>query len=105
MVNDAALTRKMAGAITAWLGEDKVKAMKPITGSEDFSEFGRTSPKIPICMVFSGGTEPALCDEHEKTGKAIPPNHSPLYAPPPEASLKTGVLAMTAASLDLLAKK
>lgn len=103
--NDPALTRKVAGAMTAWLGEDKVKAQKPLSGSEDFSEFGRTSPKIPISMILNGGTDPALCEEHEKTGKAIPPNHSPLYAPPPEVTLKTGVLAMTAAVLDLLAKQ
>jgi hippurate hydrolase len=103
--NDPALTRKVVGAMAAWLGDDKVKSQKPLTGSEDFSEFGRTTPKIPICIILSGGTDPAVVAEHEKTGKAIPPNHSPLYAPPPEASLKTGVLAMTAASLDLLAKK
>ena len=41
-------------------------------------------------------------DYPERTGKALPSPHSPLFAPLPEPALRTGVTAMTDAALALL---
>jgi len=48
---------------------------------------------------------PEKFEESKRTGVPVPSNHSPLFAPVPEPTIKTGVTAVTAAVLDLLAKK
>jgi hippurate hydrolase len=74
-------------------------------GGEDFSEYGRTADKIPICMFWLGGVHPELIKDSERTGKPLPALHSSLFAPAPEPTIKTGVTAMTAAVLELMGKK
>jgi hippurate hydrolase len=44
-------------------------------------------------------------EESKRTGKALPSLHSPLWAPVPEPTIKTGVTAMTAAVLELMKKQ
>jgi metal-dependent amidase/aminoacylase/carboxypeptidase family protein len=47
---------------------------------------------------------PAKIDESRRTGVPLPSLHSSKFAPVPEPTIKTGIAAMTAAALDLLAK-
>ncbi|MBM3871817.1 MAG: amidohydrolase, partial [Verrucomicrobia bacterium] len=42
--------------------------------------------------------------ESIKTGRTLPSLHSSKFAPVPEPTLKTGVIAMTAAVLELVGK-
>jgi amidohydrolase len=102
--NDPALTRRLAGAFKNWFSETKVRQVKPVMGGEDFSEYGRTPDKIPICMFWLGAVKPELVLESEKTGKLLPSLHSSQFAPLPEPTIKTGVIAMTAAVLELAGK-
>jgi hippurate hydrolase len=103
--NDPALTRRLAAAFRNWLGEANVRPAKPVMGGEDFSEYGRTTDKIPICMFWLGAVKPELIAESERTGKSLPTLHSSEFAPLPEPTIKTGVAAMTAAVLELAGKK
>jgi hippurate hydrolase len=100
--NDAALARRLVGAFTEWLGKDRVKQVQPLTGGEDFSEFGRTAERVPICMWWVGATDPAKFAESERTGVPVPSNHSATFAPVPEPTLTTCVTSMTAAILELM---
>jgi hippurate hydrolase len=102
--NDPALTRRLAGVFKNQFGETKAQQVKPVMGGEDFSEYGRTSDKIPICMFWLGAVKPELVQESEKTGKPLPSLHSSQFAPLPEPTIKTGVIAMTAAVLELAGK-
>lgn len=102
--NDPALTARVAANLASWLGEARVQTMKPVTGGEDFSQYGRTVPPVPACFWFVGGTDPAVIDEAARTGNPVPSNHSPLFAPVPEPTIKTAITSMSAAVLDLLAK-
>jgi hippurate hydrolase len=102
--NDPALTRRLAGVFKSWFGETNAQQVKPVMGGEDFSEYGRTSDKIPICMFWLGAVKPELVQEAEKTGKPLPSLHSSQFAPLPEPTIKTGVIAMTAAVLELAGK-
>ena len=104
-VNEVSLTRRLAGVFTAWFGTEKAKVVPPITGGEDFSEFGRTVDRVPICIWWIGGTAPEKFDESKRTGVPVPSNHSPTFAPVPEPTLKAAVTSMTAAVLELLGKK
>jgi amidohydrolase len=103
--NDPALTQRVRGALTAWLGADHVKTIDPEMGGEDFSLYGRTAEHVPICMFRIGAVDPARVAESERTGVPLPSLHSSKFAPLPEPTIKTGVTAMTAVVLDLLAKK
>ena len=99
--NDPELTEKLARVFKSWLGDSNVIKKKPIMGGEDFSEYGRTEDKIPICMFYVGGSKPEAIHESEQGGKPLPSLHSPIWAPDPEPTIKTGVTAMTAAVLEL----
>ena len=99
--NNPALTRRVAAALKQWLGEANVRQGKPVMGGEDFSEYGRTEEKIPICLFWLGAVKPELIAESKKTGKSLPSLHSSQFAPVPEPTIKTGILAMTAAVLEL----
>ena len=102
--NDPALTRRLVGAFTAWLGPDRVRVEPPTTGGEDFSEFGRAMPRVPLCIWWVGATDPARFEEAERTGVPLPSNHSATFAPVPEPTLRTCVTSMTAAVLELLGR-
>jgi hippurate hydrolase len=102
--NDPALTRRVRGALVGWFGADRVQLIAPEMGGEDFSEFGRTTEHVPICLFRLGAVDPAKVAESLRTGLPLPSLHSSKFAPLPEPTLKTGVAALTAVVLDLLKK-
>jgi len=102
--NDPALNQRIVGVFKQWFGDANVVPRKPSMGGEDFSEYGRTADKIPICMFGVGGVKPEILREGEHTGKALPSLHSPFWAPDPEPTIKTGITAMAAAVLELMGK-
>jgi hippurate hydrolase len=103
--NDPALTRRVVAALKGWLGEGNVIPAKPVMGGEDFSEYGRTKDKIPICIFWLGAITGEAVRESLRTGKSLPTLHSSQFAPDPEPTIKTGVTAMTATVLELMEKK
>ncbi len=103
--NDPALTRRVRGAFIAWFGEERVKTFEPSMVSEDFSEFGRTAEHVPLCLFRLGALAAEQISASARTGTPLPSLHSGKFAPLPEPTIKTGITAMTAAALDLLAKK
>jgi amidohydrolase len=102
--NNPELTERLAKTFRSWLGQENVRLVKPVMGGEDFSEFGRTADKIPICMFGVGGVTREVFDEAARAGKPLPSLHSPFWAPDPEPTLKTGITAMTAAVLELMTR-
>jgi hippurate hydrolase len=103
--NDPALTERLAGVFRTAFGETNVVQRKPSMGGEDFGEYGRTVDKIPICMFSLGAVSPEEYEASQRTGKPLPGLHSPLFAPAPEPTLKTGITATTLAVLELMGKK
>jgi hippurate hydrolase len=104
--NNPELTTRVMGAVAKSVGEERVYERDPSMGGEDFSQFGRTADKIPTVIMWVGGLDPAAYRAGvDGTGPIPAGNHSPLFAPVPEPTLKTGVQAMTAAALELLGKK
>ena len=57
--NDPVLTRRVRGALVDSLGAEAVKSIDPEMGGEDFSQFGLTVEKIPICLFRIGAVDPA----------------------------------------------
>ena len=105
LYNDPALTRRVRATLSEWFGADHLKTSPAAMGAEDFSEYGRTSEKVPLCMFFVGAVDPQRLEESHRTGVPLPSTHSSRFAPVPEPTIKTGVIAMSAAALDILAKR
>jgi hippurate hydrolase len=55
-------------------------------------------------MFTIGAVTPEAFKLAESTGKQLPSLHSPIFAPIPEPTIKTGIIAMTAAVLELMKK-
>lgn len=102
--NPPALTERIEKVFQTWLGAANVERVKPVMGGEDFSEFGRTAEKIPICFFWVGGVKREVYDAAQRTGKSLSSLHSSAWAPDPEPAIKTGILATTAAVLELMRK-
>jgi len=103
LYNDPELTRKTATLLKDVLGPDKVTARPPVMGGEDFSLYGRA--RVPICLFWLGTIDPKRVAESERgDAKPLPSLHSDQFAPVPEPTLKTGVLAMSMAVLNVLGK-
>jgi amidohydrolase len=102
--NDPPLTRRLAKVFADTLGKENAQAQKPVMGAEDFSEYGRTPEKIPICMFWLGAVKRSTYDESMRENKSLPSLHSSLFAPDPEPTIKTGVKATAAAAIELLKK-
>lgn len=102
--NDPKLTARLVGVFQKWFGEANVLEQPPSMGGEDFAEYGRTDPKVPICMFSIGGVKRETYDAAKQGGKPLISLHSPFWSPDPEPTIKTGVTAMTAAVLELMKK-
>ncbi|MEO5823006.1 MAG: amidohydrolase [Vicinamibacteraceae bacterium] len=103
--NDPALTERLAGVFTAWLGADRVSQVEPINAGEDFSLFSQTSDRVPSVLWRVGASAAEKFTESARTGVPVPSNHNSGFAPVPEPTITAGVTTMTAAVLELLGKR
>ncbi len=104
LYNDPALTKRIAKAFKQAIGEKNVLQVPPVMAGEDFGRYGRMEPKVPICLYWLGTVDAKKVQAAQKGEISLPPLHSSKFAPEPEKSIKTGVLTMTGAVLDLLKK-
>jgi amidohydrolase len=101
--NDPVLTERLTAVFAKALGQENVFKAEPVMGSEDFGYFSQDQ-KIPTMMFWLGAMDPLKMKQRNEGGPALPTLHSPLFAPVPEPTLRTGVKAMTSAVLELLKK-
>jgi hippurate hydrolase len=102
--NDPKLAQRLKPAFVAALGDGNVLDGKPEMVSEDFGLFGLENRQIPVLMFRLGATDAKRMRESETSGKPVPSLHSSLYYPDFETAIRTGVIATTAAVLELLKK-
>lgn len=102
VINSEAVVAATVPALKAALGAANVTPLPPITASEDFSVF--VNAGVPSMYFFLGVYPPERVAAASRAGgEPLAFNHSPMFAPVPEPSIKTGVKAMTAAALNALA--
>ncbi|KAJ5683296.1 hypothetical protein N7462_006461 [Penicillium macrosclerotiorum] len=103
-VNDDTVTDRLATAFAAHF-KDAFDADTPRTNvAEDFSTLA-TGEGVPCCFWFLGGIDPALWDRvygEEPSGEEIPGNHSALFAPVIQPTMKAGLDALCVAALTVL---
>lgn len=98
--NDPKLAERMRLPLEAALGKEHVVITEPITPSEDFSYL--TEQGIPGFYLSLGGADAKKFAEAKASGHPMPVNHSPLFAPDPEPTIKAGIVAEIAMLKDLL---
>jgi len=103
--NDPVLSQRIHEHFKKQLGREQVKDIQPSMVGEDFARYGRVEPRIPSLMFRLGATDPAAYAKAKQEGISLPPLHSPYFAPPPKATITTGIEAMTEAALLLLKKQ
>jgi hippurate hydrolase len=102
--NNPALAARVKAALVKSLGTDNVFDDEPVMYSEDFGFFGLPGLKIPSVIFGLGAVDPAAYAAARAAGKQVPGPHTSRWAPVPEATLGTGVRAMTAVAIALLQK-
>ena len=100
--NDEVLTQRLANVLSRTIGEANVVPYPQMMGSEDFSEYGHAG--VPATLFWIGATDPAMFAALKAKGMAPPSNHSSLFAPDRERTIRTGVTVLTAGAMELLAK-
>jgi len=103
--NDSALVRRLAGVFRTWFGPERVEAASPSTGAEDFSEYGRTQPPVPIFIWSVGAADPARYAAAARGGPPVPANHSPEAVFVADPTLRTSVATLAAAVLELAPRR
>jgi hippurate hydrolase len=103
LVNHAGLARKTVAVFLQVLGKDRVHRRPAVMGAEDFGRYGREG--VPIFLYFLGTMPPEqVAASRRPEGKPLPSLHSDQYFPIPEPSIRTGVLTMSLAVLNLVGK-
>jgi amidohydrolase len=104
LVNEQELTTRMSTLFKDVLGAERVHERPLSLGGEDFSQFTRAG--IRTFYYHLGTADPAKHAESLKPGGTpLASTHSPFYAPVPDPTLRTGVLTMSMAVMDLLTRK
>ena len=101
LVNDPAECARLTDLFNAGVGLTLDPG--PVTGSEDVGLLA-TAAGVPCVYWFLGGSDPALftgattVEEARGIVDGLPSNHSPLFAPVIEPTIRTGVLALATAA-------
>ncbi|TAH38581.1 MAG: amidohydrolase [Planctomycetota bacterium] len=102
--NDPALVERVNRALAAALGADQLKEMPASMGGEDFGRFAPAAG-CPGYMFRLGSIRQEKYDAAQKPGAPpLPSLHTKDYAPLAGPTIETGVKAMTAAVLELMAQ-
>ena len=102
--NNPELTKRLVAIWKKSLGDENVEMVDPTMGGDDFSEYSLPDHSIPAVYFHCGAVDKAKIEEFKKAGKELPTLHSSKFAPVPEPTIRTGMIGMIAAVLDLMKK-
>jgi amidohydrolase len=100
LINDPALTQRVATALLRELGAGQVVDTPPEMVSEDFSEYQHAG--VPTLMLRIGAVEQGKYDAALKSGDSLPSLHSALFAPDRGPTIKAAVAAEVVALRELM---
>ncbi len=101
LYNEPATVARVRGAFERVLGAENVHSVDPVMASEDFGYLG-VDGKIPVMMFALGANSQELIDEAQRTGVPVHGLHTSRFEPIPAPTLRTGVVAMSTAILEIL---
>src|SRR5215471_8804705 len=100
--NNPELTKRLVAVWKKALGDENVEMVDATMGGDDFSEYSLPDHSIPSVYFHFGAVDPAKMAESKQTGKELPTLHSSKFAPVPEPTIRTAIIGMTTAVLDLM---
>jgi amidohydrolase len=102
--NTEKLTRRIADVFAQRFGKDRVLQQPPVMGGEDFGEYHRADRSVESLIFWLGAADRAKWQAAKGNPTKLASLHSSKFAPDVGPTVATGVEAMTAAALELLAK-
>jgi amidohydrolase len=102
--NNPELTKRLVAVWKKSLGDENVEIVDPTMGGDDFSEYSLPDHSIPAVYFHFGAVDPAKIAEYKQGGKELPTLHSSKFAPVPEPTIRTSVIGMVTAVLELMKK-
>ncbi|WP_020671845.1 amidohydrolase [Amycolatopsis nigrescens] len=102
--NDEDANAKLTDAFRGHFGAERTMEAPLVTGSEDFSEYGRAAG-APSVFWLVGGMDPETVLAAVAAGRFeqdVPSNHSPLFAPVLHPTLRTGVETLVVGAVNFL---
>src|SRR6266705_3215303 len=102
--NNPELTKRLVAVWRKVLGPENVGIVDPTMGGEDFSEYSLPDHSIPAVDFHIGAVDPVKIADSKKSGTSLPSLHSSKFAPVPEPTIRTGIIGMTSAVLELMKK-
>ncbi|MHA6333708.1 amidohydrolase [Qipengyuania sp. CAU 1752] len=104
--NTPEFTEQVMAGLRTRFGEDRVMQVPSVMGGEDFGQFYRADRENIESLIFWVGGVPH--DEFaaaERGETSLPSLHSPFWAPDAEKVIATASEALTAATLDIFARR
>lgn len=102
VINDQAIADRTGAVFQAAFGDKARVIPSPAAASEDYSEFILAG--VPSLFFMIGGFDGQKLAQDRRDGRPAPTPHTSDYAPVPEPTIRTGVVAMTLAVLNALAR-
>ena len=102
--NNPELTKRLVEAWKKQIGAANVDIVDPTMGGEDFAEYSLPDHSIPAVDFHIGAVAPEKIAQFKKDGKELQSLHSSKFAPVPEPTIRTGIVGMTTAVLELMKK-
>ena len=102
--NNPELTKRLVEVWKKELGALNVDIVDPTMGGEDFAEYSLPDHSIPAVDFHIGAVAPEKIAQFKNDGKELPSLHSSKFAPVPEPTIRTGIIGMTTAVLELMKK-
>lgn len=103
LVNHAGLTRATVPVLKGVLGDDRVAERPMSMGGEDFSRY--VLEGVPGFYFFVGTADPEKVVAAQTGGPPLPSLHTDSYFPVPEPTIRTGIIGMSTAILNIVGKR
>ena len=103
--NTTPLTGQMASLFEDRFGKSRVMKFPPTMGGEDFSRYWLADKSIQSLIFWVGGVSAADWRKAGGDASKLPSLHSPYWAPDADTVIETATEALSAAAMDILAKK
>jgi amidohydrolase len=101
--NDPALSKRVGAAVARAVGEKNFGEWHPEMVAEDFGTLCKAAGS-PYVQLRIGAVQPARFQQAMASGATLPSLHSSGFAPDREPTIRTGVVTLVAAALELLDK-
>lgn len=100
--NSPGFMKRVANSMKTAIGEKSVLEVPPVMGGEDFGLFAPAADSEGAIFWLGVVSQEDWAEAQKPDADSLPGLHTSRFSPDPALSIRTGVLAMTEAVMDLL---